>query len=542
MRTQIVADGSPTKPATDPWRPSRETAPSVMRSEDPTLARWFGLVGLMLLTLGSVALGAMGLGYASRISPVWGSCFLISGLALLLFHAAVETDSQLRRIYGVLGYLWLAAAILLTVLPIKGPPGTQFLPYGYTALGLALFFLLAYTRNEVEESWRRVAVSVFGIVGIILALTGFIGGNLSENFLLGTDQRAPYGLLLIVMGLPYLWAFVALRGTDTPVGYRASLGMAALGAIILLIALGRSVVPPLFHTFGWLGTRPQPYFVPTGLVLSALGFLYFAVAGVMFSDRQLIVLFRRELASFFYSPIAYFVLFSFVIVSFILFWQFAGELARSAIRTDAIQEPIITGYLLAWFPIICLLVAVPVITMRLLSEEHRTGTYEVLLTAPVSETPVVLSKFLAALVFFMLTWVPWGLYLIALRVVGGQPFEYRPLLTFFLMVACTGSSFLSMGLFFSSLTRNQVISAVLTFMGMLVFTLAFFAKRLIEDQQGASATMTNLIPFLTHVNYLDLWITSLFGEITPKYYVFHLSAAVFWLFLTVKVMESRRWR
>ena len=88
---------------------------------------------------------------------------------------------------------------------------------------------------------------------------------------------------------------------------------------------------------------------------------------------------------------------------------------------------------------------VPALTMRLLSEEKRTGTLEVLLTAPVNEAAVVLSKFLACWLFFMLCWVPTGLYLIALRVEGGQPFDYRPLLSFYLAVGASGAAFIAIG-------------------------------------------------------------------------------------------------
>ena len=74
---------------------------------------------------------------------------------------------------------------------------------------------------------------------------------------------------------------------------------------------------------------------------------------------------------------------------------------------------------------ISVLMFVPVLTMRLFSEEHRTGTLEMMLTAPVEETVVVLSKFLAALILFLIVWLPWGLYLVSLRCVGGSAFDYR---------------------------------------------------------------------------------------------------------------------
>ena len=174
-------------------------------------------------------------------------------------------------------------------------------------------------------------------------------------------------------------------------------------------------------------------------------------------------------------------------------------------------EPMIMGFLLSWFALLCLLIAVPVLTMRLLSEEHRTGSLEVLLTAPLDELHVVLSKFLAVLVFFMLIWLPWGVCLVALRIEGGQPFEYRPLLSFYLMWLFSGAAFVSMGLFFSSLTRNQIIAAVLTFMGMLLLTSVYFLAGMVESPRGGTGGMSHWMPILTHVSYIELWISSLAG-------------------------------
>jgi ABC-type transport system involved in multi-copper enzyme maturation permease subunit len=172
--------------------------------------------------------------------------------------------------------------------------------------------------------------------------------------------------------------------------------------------------------------------------------------------------------------------------------------------------------------------------MRLLSEERRTGTIEVMLTAPVDELTVVLSKFLAALVFYLFLWIPWGLFLVALRVEGGQPFDYLPLLSFYVTLVCSGAAFVAMGLFFSSLTRNQIVSAVLTFMGMMFF-LCFFLLRQMQLGPNWSALFKQL-------SFVDLWIQSLGGMLYVRDLVLWLSMAVFWLFLTVKVLESRKWK
>src|SRR5438874_12989983 len=101
-------------------------------------------------------------------------------------------------------------------------------------------------------------------------------------------------------------------------------------------------------------------------------------------------------------------------------------------RHFPIFEPIVQYFILDWPPVICVIFIVPVLTMRLLSEEKRTGTLEVLLTAPVNESTVVLSKFLACLILYLVLWAPWGLFLVALRIIGGQPFDYQALMSFFI--------------------------------------------------------------------------------------------------------------
>jgi ABC-type transport system involved in multi-copper enzyme maturation permease subunit len=235
---------------------------------------------------------------------------------------------------------------------------------------------------------------------------------------------------------------------------------------------------------------------------------------------------------------AYIILVGLTVVGWLQFWIFVGQVADasegSPFGGGTMWEPIIQYYILSIFPVISVIVAVPVLTMRLFSEEQRTGTLEVLMTAPVNEWPVVLSKFLAAFRFFLLAFYPWGLFLIALRVEGGEEFDYRPLLSFFIALAVTGAGFIAMGVFFSSLTRNQVAAAILTFMAMMVLTGVYWIKSRLP-QEG---TWNNV---LTYGSYIDLWIQSVRGMLAPRYLLFHLSAAVFWLFLTKKVLEARKW-
>ncbi|HEV8062383.1 MAG TPA: ABC transporter permease [Gemmataceae bacterium] len=524
------------------WNPSTELAPSIMRNEDPRFARLIGLIGLSLVLFGAFVL--MLIVFSNRValsvSPGWGIMAVVTGVTLLLFHAALDPDMQIRRTYGLLGYFWLMAALLFIVIP-KPYVGALFLPYSFVCLVLGLLFLMPFVRNETDPSWRVSALAVIGGLGALMALVGFVGGIFYQDFLVGGDAGRPYGVLLILAGLGYSWVFLTMEGVNSKRGHRAALGLGLLGLLVMLVALGRSILPSWFFAWGWLSNRPTPYFVPVGLTLFFLGFLFASLSACLCLDYKFFVLFRRELTSFFYSPIAYLVLLSFTIVAAVLFLLFIRDLARPALLGIPVQEPIVTQYLLSLFPVCCFILAVPLLSMRLLSEENRTGSLEVLLTAPLDETVVVMSKLFAALVFFMLLWLPWGLCLISLRVEGGQPFEYRPLLIFYLMLAVSGASFLSMGLFFSSLTRNQIIAAVMSVTGMLLFFVVFFIEQQFMSQRDAVSGQA-LVPILNHISFIDLWFVSLEGEITPKYYLYQISATIFWSFLTVKVLESRRWR
>jgi ABC-type transport system involved in multi-copper enzyme maturation permease subunit len=516
------------------WRQFDERAPSAMRQDEPRLARTLGMCGLMLLTLGSLTLFFHFSGRGTRVVGAgWGSAFALLGLGLMIFHAARDAELQVRRLYGLFGALWLVIGVSSIFWPVTTEAGTQigtyFLQFGIPCLGVALLFLIPFARNESEARLHDATVLLLGIIGAAAALAGFVAGSFSVNFLV------PLGLLVIVLGLGYLWAFVGLHGSPSPLGYRAALGMGALGILVLIVALIWSILPPLFYSWGWLEARPEPYLIPRGLLLMTLGAVYAATSAGLISDNRLVVLTRRELAAFFYSPIAYIVLFGFTGLGWWQYYTFLDLLTDPIQRGgEPLVEPVISYYVISWPTVISMIAIVPVLTMRLLSEEKRTGTMEVLLTAPLDETSVVVSKFLASLIFFLVLWVPWGLFLVALRIQGGEPFDYRPLLSFFFALAATGAGLLGMGLFFSSLTRNQISAFILTFVAVVPLTFIFFLKR---DLPSDSAWRT----ILTYICYVDLWIESVQGTLSPRYLLFHISAAVFWLFMTIKVLEARKW-
>jgi ABC-2 type transport system permease protein len=539
-----------------------ELAPSILREDEPQLARTIGLVAVVLTLFGADLL-CWAIWNKSVIRWLWwnllnlsktpvptsgptlsafgtilGTVFFIVGLGGLLYHGGMEKDVQLRRCYGVLGALWLVLGIFCLVAQIAGASwaGNLLVP-GVGCLLLGLLFTLDFLHNETEGDWHRLGLLAILGLGALLAAGGFIGTAFNPDFLLRD------GFVLALLGLAYFWAFAYAAGRSDlgplPPQRLATMrprdliavAAGAVGVLVIVLALFRSYVEPLLFS-----AVSKGYMIPTGLLLCSLGLLYVLFFALIYVENPVVVMTRRELAAFFYSPVAYLVLFGFTLVGWLDLVMFLQR-AMPDPGQEPLFEPIVRSFFFGILPVFAVVFIVPVVTMRSLSEEKRTGTLELLLTVPVDEWSVVLSKFLATLAFFLLTWVPWALFLLALYVMGKEPFDFRPLLSFLIVLAVTGAHFVSMGLFFSSITRNQIISAVLTFAGMLGLFFVYFATFFIKATVPGSAW----IPVLNHVSFVDLWFNSLDGKLQPVYLLFHLSATIFWLFLTVKVLEARRW-
>jgi ABC-type transport system involved in multi-copper enzyme maturation permease subunit len=376
-----------------------------------------------------------------------------------------------------------------------------------------------------------------------LILVGVVGGILSESFLMAQ------GIVYMLLGLLYVAAFISTQPPASNTGYWAGFALGVVGAVMILIAVGFAVpfdsLPLVGPYLGWVNTAfgwvrwlsGQP---GSPFLFIYVGLEYLILAFAVCSDSQLMTLTRREFAAYFYSPVAYIVMVAFVFLAGLSFYVFVSYLVRAStggrFGGGGIPEPVLYYYLFGLLPIFAVVLMVPVITMRLFAEENRSGTMEMLLTAPVKERTVVLSKFLAALRFFLLLWYPWAVYLIALRVEGGEEFDYRALLSFLVALVAMGAGFVSVGMFFSSLTRNQIIAAILTFLAMVTPIILYFIRALAFQSENF---WTNL---LSYVSYIELWDETARGVISPRYLLFHVSVAIFFIFLTIKVLESRRWR
>jgi ABC-2 type transport system permease protein len=308
-------------------------------------------------------------------------------------------------------------------------------------------------------------------------------------------------------------------------------GVAIALALWLLVGYGAK----------WAGEHfSQPPLVALGGLFQSIGILLLALilmrwVAYLVSPRMAMLL-DREVGAYMLSPIAYLVLIGLLVVTTINFWQLVTEL--HAVRTEVAGEasPVVAfvAYNL-WFWLGMLFV-IPVITMRLLAEEKRSGTMEVLMTAPVTEIQVVLAKFLAALLFYSLVVSPTTLFLLVLHDAGKFDFEMLPIAATYIGTFTVGAMFLSVGVFFSSLTRNQIIAAILTFAVLMMmfstFVLDWFSSRL----PAGWGEVVKYVAVLRHLGELGKGVMDL------KFILFHLSVTVFMLFLTVKVVEARKWR
>jgi len=244
---------------------------------------------------------------------------------------------------------------------------------------------------------------------------------------------------------------------------------------------------------------------------------------------------RRELAAFFLSFTGYVII---AATTFLVGLSFVVLLL--SLGNDPSPMPVTEIFFVSpWFgfwPILVL--TTPVITMRLLALERFSGTFETLMTTPVRDVTVVLAKFSAALAFFLVIWLPMLACLFVVQSYARQSgaLEPRLLLSLYLGIGSMGALFLSLGCFASALTRSQVVAAMVTFaLGVSLFALGFLADRV---EPGASWQSQ----VLSHLALFDQMHGFARGVVDTRAVVLHGSLTFFFLFLTLRAVENRRWR
>lgn len=238
----------------------------------------------------------------------------------------------------------------------------------------------------------------------------------------------------------------------------------------------------------------------------------------MISWQNILPIFRRELRSYFNSPVAYVVI---VVFLAIIGWFFTSNLFLMNVASMRVVFELV--------PLVFLFF-VPAITMRLLAEEKKSGTLELLTTKPVTDAEIVLAKFLAAWVLLAAALVPTLLYLITLTTLGS--IELGPVLSGYIGLLLMGGAYIGIGIFASSLTENQIIAFIISFLIVLAFFL--MDKVLMYVPEGLAPTLE----FLS-VDYHFSNIAR--GVIDSRDIIYFVSLLGFSLLLATVSLERRKW-
>lgn len=248
--------------------------------------------------------------------------------------------------------------------------------------------------------------------------------------------------------------------------------------------------------------------------------------------RAYLTLTRRELAGFFLSLSGYV-----IIAAAVFLMGFSFDVLLAKLQKPTPMPITELFYITPFFWLIQLLTA-PVITMRLFAQEKASGTCETLMTTPVSDFQVVAAKFSAALFFYFVMWLPLLVCLLLVRHYAGNPasLDAGVMVSMFLGILLLGGVFISLGCCASALTRSQAIAAIISLVfGAGLFLLGYLASQLPPPETWQAEVLGCFALFEQMHEFAR-------GIVDTRPVVLLLSLTFFFLFLTLRVVESRRWK
>jgi len=252
--------------------------------------------------------------------------------------------------------------------------------------------------------------------------------------------------------------------------------------------------------------------------------------------NNIIAIARKELRGYFASPVGYVVVGMYAIVFGYFFAIGLNWFVRQSMQAPQmgggplnINQQMIR-YVFMNSTVINLFV-VPLITMRTYAEEKRSGTIELLMTSPVTDFQIITGKFLGALGLYLAMTAVTVVHMAVLFIYGSP--ELKPILTAYLGMILLGASFLAVGLFFSSLTRNQIVAGMFTFAVLLLLWVIDWLGSL------GGPTFESVVSYLSLTGHLEDFLR---GVVDTRHLVYYLSFITFGLFLTAKAVDSERWR
>lgn len=248
---------------------------------------------------------------------------------------------------------------------------------------------------------------------------------------------------------------------------------------------------------------------------------------------KLFTLLKREIRSHFYSPVAYNVLVFFLLITGVNFYFQLGYMNQRQ-TPYSIQQAFFNSVFF-WFTFVLVF---PLLTMRLFAEEFKLGTIEPLMTAPVRDWQVVLSKFLGALFFYIVLWIPTLLYFAIFHAVTHQSAADSTGAYWgsCLMLLLLGMFYISIGCFASALTTDQIIAAMISFWAITTLFFLGLVQFILVDVSSRTRELVSYFSPLEQMGTLSR------GIMDSRPVIFYLSMTIVMLALTHQAFQSRKWR
>jgi ABC-2 type transport system permease protein len=242
-------------------------------------------------------------------------------------------------------------------------------------------------------------------------------------------------------------------------------------------------------------------------------------------------LLKRELFAYFVTPLAWVLVCVFLIVQGLHFYVLVEQLSTQ-VGASGDVSPVSAFFGNTILLYLVLFLLVPAMTMRLFAEERRSGTAEALLTAPVSTAAVVLSKYVAVLVVYVVMWAPTTLYLVILRRTGAL--DVHVAASSYLGVLVVGAAYLSTGLLTSAMTKSQLIALVLSALVILVLFLLGVGELVAREGTAMHAICNHVSVWAAMSDFSS-------GIVDTRRLVFYGTLTVVPLYFTVRVVDAWRW-
>lgn len=244
--------------------------------------------------------------------------------------------------------------------------------------------------------------------------------------------------------------------------------------------------------------------------------------------NQILAIVKKELLQYFFSPIAYIVLASFILVNSFVFYVVLAAMSKAASPPLSPLALLFGGTFFFW---LLLIVMISVITMRLGAEERKLGTIETLLTSPVNDFQIVFGKFVSAFLFYLFAWVLTLVYVFILKSYGD--IDFGPVISGYIGVVLIGAFFVSIGIWATIISKNQIVAAVISFSVMALMVGMTFFTFILGSEKREIVGYFDLLSIMENFSK---------GVVDTRNVIYLISGTLLFLALALKSLEARRWQ